>query len=278
MFARTGNDYLKQFNEKRLNGELLVGFAVDTVKTARCCENAGADFLILYSSGQFRSQGRGFLTGYLAYSDANKIIIETGAEILPMIRKTPVFAGICGTDPFRLMSFYLKELADLGFPGVHNFPSVGLIDGKFRESLEDIGRGYALEVEMIREAHNSSMITCPFVFNEEQAAGMTEAGADFLIIHPGLDIYEGNAAGEAETIRNLINRIRPIINTAKQHNSEIGILFFIESRQMVDNVSFLLEHVPEIDGFYVPAPPDIQISNEKMGELTDELKRFHTTR
>lgn len=278
MFARTGNEILKQLKEKRRNGEILVGFAVDTVKTARSCENAGADFLILYNSGKFRSQGRGFLTGYLAYSDANKVIIETGAEVLPMIKKTPVFAGICGTDPFRQISFYLKELADLGFPGVHNFPSVGLIDGKFRESLEDIGRGYALEVEMIREAHNSSLITCPFVFTEEQATEMTEAGADFLIVHPGLDIHEENAAGEAETIRNLINRIKPIINAAKQQNSEIGILFFLKSSQMVGNVTFLLEQIPEIDGFFAPSPSDVQISDEKIGELTAELKRIHTSR
>ena len=160
MNRMTRSEIMEKFHREVEEGRILVGVGAGTGITAKCSEKGGADMLIIYNSGRFRMAGRGSLSGLLAYGDANKIVQEMGAEVLPVVKNTPVLAGVCGTDPFRVMDLFLKQLKDQGFNGVQNFPTVGLIDGKFRANLEETGMGYGLEVDMIREAHKLDMLTC----------------------------------------------------------------------------------------------------------------------
>src|SRR5215472_10666458 len=172
---------LKQWRENSSRGGLILGAGAGTGISAKCAEAAGADLIIIYNSGRYRMAGRGSLAGLMPYGDANAIVMEMAREVLPVVRKVPVLAGVCGTDPFRVMRRFLRELKELGFAGVQNFPTVGLIDGQFRESLEETGMGFDLEVEMIARAHELDLLTCPYVFDEDQARAMAKAGADLLI-------------------------------------------------------------------------------------------------
>src|SRR5438552_7793135 len=167
-------------------GRPLVGGGAGTGLSAKCAEAGGIDLIILYNSGRFRMAGRGSLSGMMPYGDANQIVMDMAREVLPVARNTPVLAGVCGTDPFRLMRHFLREIQAAGFSGVQNFPTVGLIDGVFRQNLEETGMGFGLEVDMIRLAHDLDLLTCPYVFNENEAVAMTGAGADVLIAHMGL--------------------------------------------------------------------------------------------
>ena len=161
MNRQSRSEILEQFRKEVAAGKILVGVGAGTGITAKSSEAGGADMLIIYNSGRYRMAGRGSLAGLLSYGDANAIVVEMGAEVLPVVKHTPVLAGVCGTDPFRVMDIYLKQLKDMGFNGVQNFPTVGLIDGVFRQNLEETGMGYGLEVEMIRLAHELDMLTCP---------------------------------------------------------------------------------------------------------------------
>lgn len=167
--------------------------------------------LIIYNSGRYRMAGRGSLAGLLSYGDANQIVVEMGQEVLPVVEHTPVLAGVCGTDPFRVMSVYLQQLQAQGFNGVQNFPTVGLIDGNFRQNLEETNMGYELEVEMIREAHQLNLLTTPYVFDEKQAQDMAEAGADILVAHMGLTTKGSIGAKTALTLDDCVERIEKII-------------------------------------------------------------------
>src|SRR6187455_992180 len=164
-------------------GKPIIGAGAGTGLSAKCAEAGGADLIIVYNSGRYRMAGRGSLAGLLPYGDSNAIVVEMAGEVLPVVRQTPVLAGVCGTDPFRVMSVFLRELAELGFAGVQNFPTVGLIDGVFRQNLEETGMGYALEVEMIRNASEQGLLTAPYVFDVGSAVAMAEAGADVLVPH-----------------------------------------------------------------------------------------------
>ncbi|MEG2083280.1 MAG: phosphoenolpyruvate hydrolase family protein, partial [Oscillospiraceae bacterium] len=174
MNTQSRKEIVAKFREERKNGRILLGVGAGTGITAKSSEAGGADMLIIYNSGRFRMAGRGSLSGLLSYGDANQIVVEMGAEVLPVVKHTPVLAGVCGTDPFRVMDVYLKQLKAQGFNGVQNFPTVGLIDGVFRANLEETGMGYGLEVEMVRKAHELDMLTCPYVFDNEQGAAMAE--------------------------------------------------------------------------------------------------------
>ena len=178
----TREENIAKFKEQIASGKILVGVGAGTGITAKSSEAGGADILIIYNSGRYRMAGRGSLAGLLSYGDANQIVVEMGAEVLPVVKETPVLAGVCGTDPFRVMDIYLQQLKDQGFSGVQNFPTVGLIDGVFRQNLEETGMGYGLEVDMIRKAHELDMLTCPYVFDAEQSAAMAEAGADIIML------------------------------------------------------------------------------------------------
>src|SRR5436853_1431301 len=168
------------------NGGVIIGAGAGTGLSAKCTEAGGVDLIIIYNSGRYRMAGRGSLAGMLPYGDANAIVVEMAGEVLPIVKDTPVLAGVCGTDPFRLMPYFLKQLKEMGFTGVQNFPTVGLIDGVFRQNLEETGMGYGLEVDMIRIAIEMGLLTCPYVFDEEEARDMARAWADVLILHVGL--------------------------------------------------------------------------------------------
>src|SRR5438067_4670820 len=182
----TKKEYVGRLRQVVASGRPIIGTGAGTGISAKCAEAGGADLIIIYNSGRYRMAGRGSLAGLLAYGDANAIVVEMAAEVLPVVRETPVLAGVNGTDPFRLMPVFLRQLKELGFTGVQNFPTVGLIDGVFRQNLEETGMSYALEVEMIRTASELDMLTTPYVFSEAEAEAMAGAGADILIAHMGL--------------------------------------------------------------------------------------------
>src|SRR5690606_35205656 len=174
---------LRRLRAQREAGRPIIGAGAGTGISAKFAERGGVDIIIIYNSGRYRMAGRGSLAGLMPYGDANAIVVEMAGEVLPVVKDTPVLAGVCGTDPFRMMKVFLPQLKEMGFDGVQNFPTVGLVDGLFRRGLEDTGMGYDLEVEMIRQAHELEMLTCPYVFDEEQAVKMTQAGADVLVTH-----------------------------------------------------------------------------------------------
>src|SRR5713101_3416350 len=179
-------DLLKKFRAMAARGEPIVGGGAGTGLSAKCEEAGGIDLIVIYNSGRYRMAGRGSLAGLMPYGDANAIVVEMAAEVLPIVRETPVLAGVCGTDPFRLMPVFLEELKRIGFSGVQNFPTVGLFDGTIRQGFEETGMGYGLEVEMIRVARELDLLTCPYVFTPDEARAMAGAGADVIVPHMGL--------------------------------------------------------------------------------------------
>lgn len=250
MNKMTRAEILAKFREERRKGKILVGVGAGTGITAKSSEAGGADMLIIYNSGRFRMAGRGSLSGLLPFGDANQIVIDMGAEVLPVVNHTPVLAGVCGTDPFRIMEVYLKQLKDMGFNGVQNFPTVGLIDGVFRENLEETGMGYKLEVDMIRIAHELDMLTCPYVFDPEQAQAMAEAGADVLVAHMGLTTKGTIGAKTALTLDDCIERINAIIKAGKAVNPEVLVICHGGPIAEPDDAQYVISRIQEIDGFF----------------------------
>lgn len=250
MLRKSRSEILKDFREQVAQGKILVGVGAGTGITAKCSEKADVDMLIIYNSGRFRMAGRGSLSGLLSHGDANAIVQEMGQEVLPIVKKTPVLAGVCGTDPFRVMDIFLKQLKDQGFNGVQNFPTVGLIDGKFRANLEETGMGYDLEVDMIREAHKLDMLTCPYVFDPDQARAMAEAGADILVAHMGLTTKGSIGAETALTLDDCVVKIREIIAAGREVNPDIMVICHGGPIADPEDAAYVIGQVPEIDGFF----------------------------
>ena len=250
MLYKSRKEILDAFRAQTAAGKILVGVGAGTGITAKCSEKADVDMLIIYNSGRFRMAGRGSLSGLLAYGDANRIVVEMGYEVLPIVKKTPVLAGVCGTDPFRVMSVYLKELKAQGFNGVQNFPTVGLIDGVFRQNLEETGMGYGLEVDMIRQAHELDLVTCPYVFDAEQAAAMAEAGADCLVAHMGLTTKGSIGAETAKSLDDCIPLIREIIAAGRNVNPNMMVICHGGPIADPEDAAYIIQNVPEIDGFF----------------------------
>src|SRR2546426_11117398 len=182
----TRDQCLQRLHAQIAAGKPILGGGAGTGISAKCAEAGGIDLIIIYNSGRFRMAGRGSMSGLMPYGDANQIVMDMAREVLPIVRHTPVLAGVCGTDPFRIMKLFLREIQAAGFSGIQNFPTVGLIDGSFRQGLEETGMGFDLEVDMIRQAGELGLLTCPYVFNEDEAKAMAKAGADVLIPHMGL--------------------------------------------------------------------------------------------
>lgn len=250
MNRQSRSEILEQFRKEVAAGKILVGVGAGTGITAKSSEAGGADMLIIYNSGRYRMAGRGSLAGLLSYGDANAIVVEMGAEVLPVVKHTPVLAGVCGTDPFRVMDIYLKQLKDMGFNGVQNFPTVGLIDGVFRQNLEETGMGYGLEVEMIRLAHELDMLTCPYVFDPEQAKAMAEAGADILVAHIGLTTKGTIGAKTALTLDDCIVKIKDIIAAGRAVRPDIMVICHGGPIAEPDDAAYIIKNIPEIDGFF----------------------------
>lgn len=238
--------YRKQISE----GKILLGVGAGTGITAKFSEKGGADMLIIYNSGRYRMAGRGSLAGLMAYGDANKIVVEMASEVLPVVQHTPVLAGVNGTDPFRVMSVFLNELKDMGFNGVQNFPTVGLIDGVFRQNLEETGMGYDLEVEMIRKAHELDLLTTPYVFDEVQAEKMAKAGADILVAHMGLTTKGTIGAQTALTLDDCVERIEKIIKAGRKVNPDILVIAHGGPIAEPDDAAYVISKTEGIDGFF----------------------------
>lgn len=250
MNKQTRQEIIAKFKNERAEGRILVGVGAGTGITAKSSEAGGADMLIIYNSGKFRMAGRGSLSGLLSYGDANQIVVEMGAEVLPVVKHTPVLAGVCGTDPFRVMEVFLKQLKEQGFNGVQNFPTVGLIDGVFRQNLEETDMGYGLEVDMIGKAHELDMLTCPYVFDPDQAAAMAEAGADILVAHMGLTTKGTIGARTALTLDACIDRINAIMSAGKKINPDVMVICHGGPIAEPDDAQYIISHIPEIDGFF----------------------------
>lgn len=250
MNTMTRSEIMAKFREQVKNGQTLLGVGAGTGITAKFSEAGGADMLIVYNSGRYRMAGRGSLAGLLSYGDANQIVVEMGSEVLPVVKNTPVLAGVCGTDPFRVMDIFLKQLKDQGFAGVQNFPTVGLIDGVFRQNLEETGMGYDLEVEMIKKAHELDMLTTPYVFDPDQARAMAEAGADILVAHMGLTTKGTIGAQTALTLDDCVERIEAIIKAGREVNPDIMVICHGGPIAEPEDAAYVIEKTEGIDGFF----------------------------
>ena len=246
----TRDECLKRLRAQVAAGKPIIGGGAGTGITAKCAEAGGIDLLIIYNSGRFRMAGRGSLSGMMPYGDANAIVMDMAREVLPVARKTPVLAGVCGTDPFRIMKLFLKDVQNIGFSGVQNFPTVGLIDGTMRQGLEETGMGYALEVDMIREAHELGLLTCPYVFNPDDAVAMTKAGADVLIPHMGLTTKGSIGAQSAMTLEQAAKNVQAIADAAKKVRPDILVLCHGGPISEPEDAAYILKHCKGIVGFF----------------------------
>jgi predicted TIM-barrel enzyme len=241
---------LKNFREKVKKGEPIIGCGAGTGISAKMAEAGGADLIIIYNSGRYRMAGRGSLAGLLPYGDANAIVLEMAREVIPVVKKTPVLAGVCGTDPFRDMELFMKELLAVNFSGVQNFPTVGLIDGVFRANLEGTGMGYDKEIEAVRIAHELDLFTAPYVFDPEQARLMAEVGADILVPHIGLTTAGSIGAAVALSLDEAIDKVMAMARAAKEMNPEIIVLCHGGPLDEPQNVGTALKRMPGIAGFF----------------------------
>ena len=252
-------------------GEPIVGGGAGTGLSAKCEEAGGIDLIVIYNSGRYRMAGRGSLAGLMAYGDANQIVMEMASEVLPVATKTPVLAGVNGTDPFRLMGVFLDDLKRVGFSGVQNFPTVGLIDGTFRANLEETGMSFSLEIDMIAKAHRKDMLTTPYVFSEDDATAMAQAGADIIVCHLGLTTGGSIGAETAQTLEDVPAKVDAWADAALKVNKDIIVLVHGGPVAMPDDAEYVLKNTSNCHGFYGAS------SMERLpaeGALTEQTKTF----
>ncbi len=246
----TRDQCLQRLRAQVAAGKPIIGGGAGTGISAKCAEAGGIDLIIIYNSGRFRMAGRGSLSGMMPYGDANQFVIDMAREVLPVVRNTPVLAGVCGTDPFRIMKLFLREVQAAGFSGVQNFPTVGLIDGTMRQGLEETGMGFGLEVDMIREANQLGLLTCPYVFNEDEAVDMTQAGADVLIPHMGLTTKGSIGARSALTLDEAAQRVQAMHDAASRVRADILVLCHGGPISEPEDAAYILRHTQGIVGFF----------------------------
>ena len=244
------DECLNRLRAQAAEGKPIIGTGAGTGLSAKCAEAGGADIIIIYNSGRYRMAGRGSLSGMMPYGDANQVVVEMGQEVLTIVEDTPVLAGVCGTDPFRIMKVFLRQLIDQGFSGVQNFPTVGLIDGLFRQNLEETNMGYDHEVDMIAEAHQLGLLTCPYVFNEEEAVQMANAGADVLVPHMGLTTSGTIGASTAMTIEDAAKRVQAIRDAAASVRDDILVLCHGGPIAEPADAAYVLAHTTGVVGFF----------------------------
>ena len=262
---------LAKLRETVRRGSPLLGVGAGAGISAKFAEIGGADLIIIYNSGKYRMAGRGSLAGLLPYGDANQIVVEMAAEVLPVVQSTPVLAGVCGTDPFRRMEVFLPQLRALGFDGVQNFPSVGLFDGVFRQNLEETGMGYGLEVEMIRLARTLDLLTCPYVFNEDEARRMAEAGADVLVAHMGLTTKGAIGARTALTLEAAAERVQAIRDAGAAVNPDVLVICHGGPIAEPADARFVLEQTRGVHGFFGASSIE-RLAVE--GAITEQTRAF----
>jgi predicted TIM-barrel enzyme len=264
-------DALARLQAQVKAGQPIIGAGAGAGLSAKCAEAGGGDLIIIYNSGRFRMGGRGSLAGLLPYGDANAIVIDMAREVLPVVRKTPVLAGVCGTDPFRLMPVFLEEIRRIGFTGVQNFPTVGLIDGTFRANLEETGMGFGLEVDMVRAAHEQDLLTAPYVFDPDQATDMARAGADVLVPHMGLTTGGAIGAETAKTLDDCVGLIQAMHDAAKRANPEILVLCHGGPIAEPDDAAYVLERTEGVVGFFGASSME-RLPTEVA--MTENMRRF----
>jgi predicted TIM-barrel enzyme len=246
----TRDECLHRLRSQVAAGKPIIGGGAGTGLSAKCAEAGGIDLIIIYNSGRFRMAGRGSLSGMMPYGDANQVVLDMAREVLPIVRDTPVLAGVCGTDPFRVMKRFLREIKDAGFSGVQNFPTVGLVDGTFRQGLEETGMGFDLEVDMIRQARDLDLLTCPYAFTEQEAVAMARAGADVLIPHMGLTTKGSIGARTALTLDEAAARVQALHDAAKAVNPQILVLCHGGPISEPEDAQYILRKTRGVVGFF----------------------------
>lgn len=262
---------LRRLRQSVADGKPIIGAGAGTGLSAKCAEMGDVDLIIIYNSGRYRMAGRGSLAGLLSYGDANAIVVDMAREVLPIVKDTPVLAGVCGTDPFREMSVFLKQLMEIGFSGIQNFPTVGIIDGVFRQNLEETGMGYNLEVDMIRLAHEMDMLTCPYVFNEDEAKKMAQAGADVLVAHMGLTTKGSIGAKTALTLEESVKRVQALHDSAKVINPDILVLCHGGPISEPEDAQYILKNTKGVVGFFGASSVE-RLPTEKA--ITGQVRSF----
>jgi len=265
---------LQRFRGMIERNEPIVGGGAGTGLSAKCEEAGGIDLIVIYNSGRYRMAGRGSLAGLLAYGNANAIVMEMAHEVLPMVKKTPVLAGVNGTDPFMITEQFLREVADIGFSGVQNFPTVGLIDGVFRKNLEETGMGYGVEVEMIRQARALDLLTTPYVFCEEDAHAMAQAGADIVVCHMGLTTGGAIGAETALTLAACVPLINAWAKAAKAAKPDVIVLCHGGPIATPQDATYILQHCPECHGFYGASSMERLPAETALTEQTRAFKQI----
>ncbi|MCE8471288.1 phosphoenolpyruvate hydrolase family protein [Rhodovulum sulfidophilum] len=266
-------DLLEKFRGMIAEGRPIIGGGAGTGLSAKCEEAGGIDLIVIYNSGRYRMAGRGSLAGLLAYGNANEIVVEMAREVLPVVKKTPVLAGVNGTDPFCDFDSFLDELKRIGFAGIQNFPTVGLIDGTFRQNLEETGMGYGLEVDLVALARTKDMLTTPYVFDTDQAKAMAEAGADIVVAHMGLTTGGAIGADTAISLEDSAVKVQSIAEAALSVRKDIIVLCHGGPISMPDDATYVLSNAPDCHGFYGASSME-RLPTETA--LIDQTRRFKT--
>jgi predicted TIM-barrel enzyme len=275
MAGNSRAEILELFRAKVSRGEAIIGGGAGTGLSAKCAEAGGIDLIIIYNSGRFRMAGRGSLAGLMPYGDANAIVMDMAREVLPVVERTPVLAGVCGTDPFRVMSRFLREVRDAGFAGVQNFPTVGLVDGVFRQGLEETGMGYDKEVEMIGLARELDLLTCPYVHNPAEAESMARAGADVVVPHVGLTSKGMIGARSAISLDDAARRVQEMADAAKAVRREILVLCHGGPIAEPSDAAHVLAQTHGIHGFFGASSIE-RLPTEPA--ITDQVRKFSSLR
>jgi len=264
-------DLLEKLNDMKRRGEPIIGGGAGTGLSAKCEEAGGIDLIVIYNSGRYRMAGRGSLSGLMAYGNANEVVMEMASEVLPVVSNTPVLAGVNGTDPFCMFDHYLDQVKAVGFSGVQNFPTVGLIDGTFRANLEETGMSYGLEVDMIAMAHDKDMLTTPYVFNEDDATAMAKAGADVIVCHLGLTTGGSIGAETAVKLEDCPALVDSWAEAALKVNPDAIILVHGGPVAMPDDAEYVLARTENCHGFYGASSME-RLPTEKA--LTEQTRAF----
>ena len=272
--AESRTAILKRFRAKIAAGQPIIGGGAGTGISAKFEQAGGIDLIVIYNSGRFRMAGHGSLAGLMPFGDANGIVVEMAAEVLPVVRKTPVLAGVCGTDPMRIMDRFLDQIRSLGFAGVQNFPTVGLMDGLFRANLEETNMGFGREVEMIHLARQMDLLTTPYVFRPEEAAMMAEAGADIIVAHMGLTTKGSIGASTAKTLEECVPVIDELSSAARSVRDEVIILCHGGPIAEPEDAEFILKNCQGIDGFYGASSMERLPTERAIKEQTERFTRI----
>lgn len=272
MFSRS--ELLAKFQEMIARGEPIIGGGAGTGLSAKCEEAGGIDLIVIYNSGRYRMAGRGSLAGLMPYGDANSVVMEMAGEVLPLVRNTPVLAGVCASDPFRMMDKFLDQIAEAGFSGVQNFPTVGLIDGNFRANLEETGMSYSLEVDMIAQAHSKGLFTTPYVFSAEDASAMAGAGADIIVCHLGLTTGGSIGAETGVTLEQSPELVDEWASAALSVNPRAIVLVHGGPVAMPDDAEFVLKNTENCHGFYGASSMERLPTEVALTEQTRKFKNI----